>query len=311
VPVHPECQSILDISTRNGVLLQENDHLARRRAYASTTTLFRHNTPKLDSIANLVFTQAEANLKIRLYRPKTDNRKYAPSLIFFHGGGWAFGDLDSHDHICRYISGKAGVVVISVDYRLAPENKFPSAFHDACAATRWIYREAKQLGLDPHSISIGGDSAGGNLAAATTLALKNEFDLLSQILVYPALDLYSQYDSRITNGSGYMLTTEDMERFIGWYLNSESERQDWRASPLLAQVHDNLPPAIIIGAEYDPLRDEAKVYADILRNANVSVNYRQFNGMIHGFVRMGAKVSIGIAALDYIADKLNAHLKHC
>ena len=143
-------------------------------------------------------------------------------MVFFHGGGWAFGDLDSHDHICRYICGKAGIVVISVDYRLAPEHKFPDAFDDAYAATRWVYREAKHLGLDPNSISVGGDSAGGNLAAETALELKNEFDLLSQILVYPALDLYSQYDSRTTNGSGYMLTTENMERFIGWYLNSKT-----------------------------------------------------------------------------------------
>ena len=254
----------------------------------------------------LMFAGPATNLALRLYRPRQTDNTPLPTLVFYHGGGWVVGDLDTHDHICRYLAGYAGCVVAAVDYRLAPEHKFPAAFDDACAAVRWITSQAENLNLDRQRIAVAGDSAGGNLAAAVALALRDEGDvpLKAQLLFYPALDFTADNQSLNDNAKGYMLTRAAMEQFTDWYLSKRIERTDPRASPQLASDHSGLPATLIKTAEFDPLRDAAVAYARTLTQAGVSVEHHQYDGMIHGFMRMGGRVDCALVALDDAVNML-------
>lgn len=300
MPLHPQCQAIVDAAKAAGVPFEADDYATMRTFYRASTELYRHATPALESVANLMFPGPESNVPIRLYRPRSGATTALPALVFYHGGGWVVGDLDTHDHMCRYLAGHADVLVASVDYRLAPEHKFPAAFDDACAAARWVTSKAGELGIDRARIAVGGDSAGGNLAAAVALALRDEGDvpLSLQLLIYPALDFTADNDSLRDNATGYMLTRKAMEQFTDWYLPKRITRTDPHASPQLAADHSGLPAALIQTAEFDPLRDEAIAYVATLRRAGVVVDHRHYEGMIHGFARMGGKVDHALLALD-------------
>jgi acetyl esterase len=306
MPLHPQCQTIVDAAKAAGVPFEADDFVTMRKFYTGSTAIYRHSTPALDSVANLVFAGPAGNVPLRMYRPHNPSGQMLPVLVFYHGGGWVVGDLDTHDHVCRYLAGHAGVVVAAVDYRLAPEHKFPAAFDDACAAVRWITGKASDLGIDRSRVAVGGDSAGGNLAAAVALALRDEGDvpLSLQLLIYPALDFTADNDSLRDNGKGYMLTRAAMEQFSDWYLPKRITRTDPHASPQLAADHSGLPAAFIQTAEFDPLRDEAIAYSATLRQAGVPVEHRHYEGMIHGFARMGGKVDTALTALDDAAAAL-------
>lgn len=307
--LHPQAQLIVDAANAAGVPFEAGDVQALRRGYAASTALYRHPAPALDGVADLVFPGPADARPLRLYRPLRDaGAGPAPALVFFHGGGWVVGDLDTHDHLCRYLAGQAGVAVVAVDYRLAPEHRFPAAFDDAVAATRWLACEASTLGLDGTRLAVGGDSAGGNLAAGVALALRDERALAHQLLIYPAVDFTADNDSLRDNASGYVLTTRAMDQFAAWYLGDATLERDWRASPALAADHRGLPPATVITAGYDPLRDEAAAYAATLRAAGVAVEHRDYPDMIHGFARMGGKLDSARTALDYCAARLREAL---
>jgi acetyl esterase len=229
---------------------------------------------------------AAGTLKARLYRAIPGDAQ--PALVFFHGGGFVIGTLDTHDTLCRLLANEAGCTVISIAYRLAPEHKFPAGVEDAETVTEWIAEHGRTLGIDPARLAVGGDSAGGNIAAVTALRLRERGSvrLCHQLLIYPVTDLSGETLSHKTNGEGYFLTSEMMGWFAAQYLPSPDALTDPRVSPLLAADLGNLPPASVITAEYDPLRDEGEAYAQRLAAAGVPTRLKRYDGMPHGFVSM-------------------------
>ncbi|MBX5456442.1 MAG: alpha/beta hydrolase [Thermogemmatispora sp.] len=223
-------------------------------------------------------------IPIRVYTPAGAGP--FPLLVFFHGGGWVICNLDTHDGLCRSLTNGAGCVVVSVDYRLAPEHKFPAAPEDCYAATRWVAEHAAELNGDAQRLAVGGDSAGGNLTAVVTHLARERGGppLVFQLLIYPATDFTADTASRRENAQGYSLTLDDMLWFANHYLNSPEEARDPRVSPMLREDLSGLPPALVITAEYDPLRDEGELYGERLRQAGVAVTIHRYEGMIHGFL---------------------------
>ena len=221
----------------------------------------------------------------RLYRPVGEGPW--PTTVFFHGGGFVIGDLDTHDQFCRRLCRDAETVVLSVDYRLAPEHPFPAGLEDAVAATRWAAEHLAELGGDGR-LAVGGDSAGGNLSAVVAQTMPEA--ITAQLLVYPAVDMAGDYDSRVENAEGYFLELSMMEWFFIHYTTDVEgvEPHDPRLSPLHAASLAGQPPAVVVTAEYDPLRDEGEVYADKLAAAGVTVERARYDGMIHGFIDMAA-----------------------
>lgn len=229
--------------------------------------------------------------------------------VFYHGGGWVIGDLDTHDRECRAICNGAGCIVVSVDYRLAPEHPFPAAPEDAYAALAWVGEHAAELGGDPSRIAVGGDSAGGNLAAVVALLSRDRGGpaLRHQLLVYPATDMRpgDAYPSLVENAAGPFLEKATMDYFRGHYA---AVAGDVRASPLLADSHAELPPALIITAEFDPLRDEGEAYAGRLRDGGVDVTLHRYESMPHIFFQLSSLVQEGQQLLDEVAAVLRAAL---
>jgi acetyl esterase len=231
-------------------------------------------------------------------------------LVFFHGSGFVIFDLDTHDHECRMLANLGRVVVVSVDYRLAPEHKFPAAVTDARAALHWVVDHAEGLGADPARLAVGGDSAGGNLAAVVAQVARDEGGppIAFQLLVYPVTDLRGGHASRVENGKGYLLTTEVMQWFEEQYLNDDTDRTDPRASPLLAASFAGLPRALVITAEYDPLRDEGDEYAQRLQADGVEVAHHRYDGAVHGFFQLSATTDIGRRAVEEAGAALRTAL---
>ena len=220
----------------------------------------------------------------RLYRPSADTN--IGLLVFYHGGGWVIGNLESHDAVCRSLANRMGHAVLSVDYRLAPEHAWPAAAEDALCSLRWAYENASELGINPDRIAVGGDSAGGNLAAI--VAQQRPVPLVFQMLIYPATDMTQSFPSHVENSAGPVLTQQAMEWFINHYMPNASDRTDPLASPLFAD--DSLlvgaPPALIITAQYDPLRDEGEAYGRKLIENGVATSTIRFNGQFHSFFSM-------------------------
>ena len=245
----------------------------------------------------------------RLYTPKSAIVGPTPLLVFFHGGGFTYGGLDTHDAPCRLLAERAGVRVLAVDYRLAPEHPFPAAYDDAVASFRWVVANAESLGADPARLAVGGDSAGGNLAAVVALAAAREgLALALQLLVYPATDNTGATRSRELFGSGFYLTNEFMDLATDSYLPDHADRPDPRASPLLDEVPDGLAPAQIVTAGFDPLRDEGEAYARKLAASGVEVDLLRYPDQIHGFFNIVGIGRRSRAAVTEIADRLGAAL---
>ncbi|MFC6286388.1 alpha/beta hydrolase [Nocardioides sp. GCM10027113] len=250
----------------------------------------------------------------RLYVPTekvavSGNGAGHPLLLFFHGGGWAYGDLDSHDAACRFVAERSGVQVLAVDYRLGPEHPFPAAYEDALAAHRWVVENAESLGVDPQRIAVGGDSAGGNLAAGVALAAAEAgLPLAFQLLVYPGTDLRGGTRSRELFAEGFYLTSRFIEVTLEAYAPDPATHEDPRLSVLLADVPAGLAPAYVVTAGYDPLRDEGEAYARKLADAGVEVELKRFPDQIHGFFNMVGAGRTSRAAVAQIAAKLRAAL---
>ncbi len=246
----------------------------------------------------------------RLYRPveaRTDGL-----VIFLHGGGFVMGSVETHDHVCRDLCRRAGVAVLSIDYRLAPEARFPAAVHDSLNAVRWAASQASRLRADPDKFIIAGDSAGGNLAAVTALRLRDEGGpgLRGQVLIYPVTDYHTPpTESYTAFATGFLLTRAAMIRFWRDYLGDEREASNPHAAPLRAADLRKLPPALVMTAEFDPLRDEGEAFARRLGAAGVAVTLKRYAGLIHGFIRMGAVSSRADAALDDAAAWIAATLR--
>ncbi len=227
------------------------------------------------------------DLPVRLYRPKSaDPDARLPALLYAHGGGWVFGNLDSHDVLCAQLAIEAGIAVLHVDYRLAPEARFPGAFDDVVAALQWLAANGASLGIDTERLAVGGDSAGGNLAAAVSIWARDHGGpkLRMQLLAYPVTDAVARTDSYRHFEDGYGLNAVTMEWFFDHYTPDKSARGDWRVSPLRATSLAGLPPALVVTAGYDPLRDEGRAYAWRLQKEGTQADLMEFGGMLHGFL---------------------------
>ena len=275
-----------------------------RAYYSQARFATTPDAPELARVAPLAIPAPHGVIPARLYVPKEPRQRdgLSPALVFFHGGGWVIGDLDSHDVVCRQLAVEGALIVISIDYRLAPEHKFPAAAEDAVAATQWVAGNARELGIDASRLSIGGDSAGGNLTAVVALAARDAGGpaLAGQVLIYPATDFAMTHGSHSEPETSVLLTHSVIRWFRDHYLNSAADIHDWRASPARAQSLAGLPPAYVLTAGADPLRDEGDEYADRLRQAGVPVTTKHYPGQFHGFFTMGkllAKANVAVGEI--------------
>jgi acetyl esterase len=243
-----------------------------------------------------------------VYRPSDEPA--LPALVWFHGGGWTIGSLETHDNTCRSLANAVGCIVVSVDYRLAPEHKFPAAADDAFAATQWVAEHAAELGGDPDRIAVGGDSAGGNLAAVVSLLARDAGGpaVVFELLVYPVTDHEFESPSMRENAKGYFLELESMRWFYNQYLRDESDGADWRFSPARAADLSGLPPAFVLTAEFDPLRDQGEAYARQLESAGCAVEARRYDGVFHGFFGMRDLMDTAQQAFDDVTKSLRRAL---
>jgi acetyl esterase len=290
--VHPQVQVLLERVARSPLPPYHTvSPFVARRIYRDTRAVLAPKAPELAEVRLLAFE----NYAMRVYRPMMGEK--LPALMYFHGGGWTIGDVDTHDVLCRQLAAGARCAVFSVDYRLAPEHPFPAAVDDCFAATRYVADNAAKLNVQ--GIAVGGDSAGGNLAATVSLLARDAGgpSLAFQLLIYPATDQRCATASHERNGQGYLLERVGIHYFRRAYLPNEKDWLDWRASPLLAKSHANLPPALVMTAGYDPLLDEGRAYAERLRAAGVRVAYREFADMVHGFVLFGGSLDTANVAV--------------
>ena len=304
-----DAQLLLRINQFAGITLTANDHEAARTALnASAKITERRDRPPMQSRPVRIPARS-GELYSRLYIPNHVG-KNAPLLVFYHGGGWVIGDVETHDDTVRFIAQQAGVRALSVDYRLAPEHPFPAAVEDAIDTYDYVVANAETLGADPARIAVGGDSAGGNLAAVVAQQTKESGGHLPafQLLIYPEVDFVNRRPSREFFGEGFFLTDADMNWFERQYVPEGTDKSDPRLSPLLAKDLGGLPPAAVITAGFDPLRDNGEAYAHALREAGVPVTLQRHWDMIHGFVNfLGLSPRFREATLE-IAGVLRAGL---
>lgn len=281
-----------------------------REYYRQARFVTNPEPPLLKSVEPLAIETTGGVIPARLYRPRSlrELNGLAPCLVFFHGGGWVIGDLDTHDVVCRKLADEGQLIVISVDYRRAPEYKFPAAVDDAIAATAWIAGHARDLGIDAGHLVVGGDSAGGNLAAVVAISARdgNGPDIAGQVLVYPATDFAMTHPSHREPETSILLTHTVIRWFRDHYLARTADAEDWRASPARVQTLAGLPPAYVLTAGADPLRDEGEEYARRLEQAGVPVTYRTFPGQFHGFFTMGKLLDQANIAVRDIGGWLRA-----
>jgi acetyl esterase len=298
VSLHPQVAALLERASKSPLppYYEVPAHVARR-IYRDTRAVL---APKPPEVAEARLVIAPGPVALRMYRPAGSKPDEAlAALVYFHGGGWVIGDLDTHDVVCRQLANGARCAVYSVDYRMGPEHPFPAAVEDCYAATNFVAGRHAQ-------VAVGGDSAGGNLATVVALLARDagEPRLAHQLLIYPATDQRMQHPSIRRNGEGYLLTEKAMEYFQSLYLPNAADRVDWRASPLLAKSLAGLPPAFVITAGYDPLVDEGREYAERMAKEGVDVSYREFADMVHGFILFGGVLDTANEAVAQCCAKL-------
>ncbi len=301
--LYPEVRALLEkLEAQGGPALESLPPAEARKEAAEALQPLQGESETVSRTEDQRIPGPDGSIRIRIYTP--GERGPLPGLVYFHGGGWVLCDLDTHDKTCRALAHKAGAVVVSVDYRLAPEHRFPAAVVDCCAATRWVAANAERLDVDPRRIAVGGDSAGGNLAAVVALKFRDEGGpaLALQVLVYPVTNL-AAFDTPSYQefAEGYYLTRTEMEWFRGHYLATAGDGQNPDASPLLAPDLRGLPPALVITAECDTLRDEGEAYARRLAEAGVDVTCTRYAGMVHPFFSLPGVIDGGRRAVEQFA----------
>lgn len=307
MPLDPQAEALLAQMAATPVWYSLPLSEARQQRVLSAPIM--NGTPEpVRHVEDRAIAGPRGGIPIRIYAPEGDGP--FPVLIYFHGGGWVLSNLDTHDALCRKLANRAACMVVSVDYRLAPEHTFPAAVEDAYAATCWVAEQIGEFNGDPTRIAVGGDSAGGNLSTVVTHIAHDQGgpSLMYQVLIYPATDFYtpgSPTRSYHAYGEGYFLTRESMQHFWEHYLNTPEEGTDPRVAPLRRKDLSGLPPALIITAEFDPLVDEGELYAARLQGAGVPVTYRRYDGMIHGFFTMSALLDKSKHAIDETAQTLH------
>jgi acetyl esterase/lipase len=304
MPLDPQAQSVVEMLSALGARpLHVMSPGEARQATARLAKLGGRPAP-VQRTEDRTVPGPAGPIPVRVYTPPGDGP--FPALVYCHGGGWVTGSIATHEPICRALAHGAGCAVVSVDYRLAPEHKFPAAVEDCYAVTRWLADNGAALGIDPARLAVGGDSAGGTLATVVALWARDRGGpaLACQLLIYPITDYMPDLPSRLKNG--YFLSNADVAWAWKHYLTSAAEAADPSAAPLRAADLTGLPPAIILTAEFDPLHDEGNLYADRLRAAGVPTVLARYDGMIHGFVSLAGVIDQGKAALAQAAGDVRS-----
>jgi acetyl esterase len=312
MPLDPDAQLVIDMIRAAGRPSFETLTPAEaRQAYSNSRKVLQPPLQDVAELRDLTISGPASDITLRTYRGLgTDPAEKLPALIYFHGGGWLLGDLDSHDGVCRRFANIARCRVVSVDYRMAPEHKFPAAVDDSAAATRWVMTNAASLGIDASRVAVGGDSAGGNLAAVMALMARDGGlpPIVFQLLIYPATDMRMVTASSQTVTEGVPLTSATMRWFINHYMRSAEDENDWRASPLRAADLSGTAQALVLTCTYDPLRDEGIDYAQRLEREGVAVTHMHFSDQTHGFMSMGRIVRTADVAIDMMGAVLKKAL---
>ena len=310
--LHPQARALLTLIEEKGLPPTHMLTPAQARHwYRERRFVTQPKPPEVALARGLMATGPAGDIALRLYRPLGSRAEQAlPVMIYYHGGGWTIGDLDSHDTLCRELCNGSGCALVAVDYRMGPEHRFPAAVDDALAAARWVRANAASLALDASRLAVGGDSAGGNLAAVVAIAARDAGDLPIgfQLLIYPATDQRRGAPSHTSNGEGYLLTTDTITYFHDHYIDDAKHDLDWRASPLLHNDLSRLPPAFVLTAGYDPLRDEGLQYAQALTDAGSQSTLVCFERQIHGFITMGRLLDEANVAVSLCASQLRQAL---
>jgi acetyl esterase len=307
MPIDPQARALLDERAGWGFAPAHQTTPEQARKNMLARLELAPVTPEpIARVENRTIPTPDGPLPVRVYAPQST--RALPVLVYFHGGGWVQGNLDTHDDVCRALANRAECLVISVDYRLAPEHRFPAAVDDCYAATCWAAENADSIGGDPSRIAVGGDSAGGNLAAAVALMARDEGgpELVYQLLIYPVTEANFETASYRENAEGYGLMRETMIWFWDQYLGSEEDARNPYAAPGQAKDLTGLPPALVITAGYDVLRDEAELYAKRLKEAGGQVELAQYPGLIHGFFGMAPWIDEARRGLEAAAGALKA-----
>lgn len=316
----PETAALLDELGQRALAarpdLQASDIEAAREISRATWLGFAGEADARCRVESLRVDGAEGQRPARLYRPLHGDEVPLPVILFLHGGGWSMGDLDSYDGLMRALCAGSGAIFVSLDFRLAPEHRYPAGLEDGLAAINWLYANAEALGGDPARLAIMGDSSGGNLAAVIANRLRSGQGpaLAAQFLIYPVLDVskpHEAYPSRIKYGGGaYLLGRGDIDTTVAWYLDAAGRADDPNVSPLLAENLQRLPPTALIVAGYDPLRDEARAYADRLEAAGVETHFKCFESTIHAFLSFGT-LEVGQEGRDHLCRLIRRWLGAC
>jgi acetyl esterase len=304
MPLAPAARSMLDqLAALDTPPIWEQD-LEQLRAADIQIMKVMDEPVEMAAVVDRTVPGPAGEIPVRIYTP--DAPEPRPLIVYFHGGGFVFCSIDTHDGTCRRLAKAAGAVVVSVDYRLAPEHCFPAPLDDCYAATVWAHDHADELGTVPGRLVVAGDSAGGNMAAATALLARDRSGppITQQVLIYPVIDAGCDTKSFYENADGYFLEGDTMRWFWTQYLGADGDGTHPHASPCRAPDHAGLPPAVVITAEYDPLRDEGEAYAEMLRAAGVPVTSARYDGMIHGFVSMPSLFPEADQAVAVIAEAL-------
>jgi acetyl esterase len=304
----PQAKALLDQMTAMGLPPLHTLPVEQAREAAAALGSMQGAPEAVATIQNRTIPGPAGGIPVRIYVPT--GTAPLPVLVYFHGGGWVIGDLETHDGVCRALANAAACVVVSVHYRRAPEHKFPAAADDCYAAAEWVAANAAGIGADAGRLAVGGDSAGGNLAAVVALMARDRGApaIRYQLLIYPVTDGAYDTASYRDNADGYFLTKEMMHWFWNHYVRSDADRQNPYAAPLRAANLHGLPPALVLTAEFDPLRDEGEAYAARLREAGVAVELKRYTGLIHGFFGMGGVIEAARNAFDETATTLRAAL---
>jgi acetyl esterase len=309
MPLDPDAQLLLDAMIKaSRPAFETLTPVQARQQMRDIRAALKQPVPAVAEVRNLSVAGPDGAIPVRLYRGKAVKLGEAqPALIYFHGGGWVFGDIETHDNLCRALANSAACTVLSVDYRLAPEHKFPAAIEDCWAVLLWAHANAAALAIDPARIAVGGDSAGGNLATVVAIMARQKGAprVVFQVLLYPTVNLAMTTESYTQQGTDYNLTAAAMRWFRDLYLNNSGEITDWRASPLLATNIAKLPPAYVAVAGCDPLHDEGVAFARLLERNKVPVTLRIFPGQMHGFASMAGF----LRAADEVIAESGAVLK--
>jgi acetyl esterase len=309
MPLDASTDTLLkNIAAQGGPAFHEMEVADCRAAFMGLVQMTQGEVAPIHNSEDRSIPGPGGDIPLRIYTPRDTGGAPLPVLVLYHGGGWVIGDLETHDNMCRHFANKADMVVVSVDYRLAPEHKFPAGHDDCIAATAWVHANAASIGGDAKRIAVTGDSAGGNMAAVVAQQLKGK--IAFQLLMYPGTDFSAtEYASREKFGTGeYLLSMADMAWFGGHLASSPEALLEPKASPMATQDLSGLAPALTITAGFDPLRDEGKAYADALAAAGVASEYKCYEGTIHGFISLPGALEAGMPCLDFMAQRLQAAL---